>query len=150
MNGFHANNMCSCLSLLGFSNTIPDKPAIHVYHHQFCSPLEKVQDGNHFAYLEPISDTTDVLVNDGLQHSHKPTVISNESNALDSNHKSFTTSAQLHTPNPPTSPTSLTQQSQPTQSTQSTTKPVQTNASILPLVPNLCNTINRDDVLKSV
>ena len=64
MNGFHANNMCYCLSLLGFSNIIPDKPAILVYHHQFCSPLETVYNSNHFAYLKPISATTDVLVND--------------------------------------------------------------------------------------
>ena len=37
-----------------FQDLIPEKPVVHVFFHTFGSPLQKISNGNHFAYLEPI------------------------------------------------------------------------------------------------
>ena len=72
-NGTIANSMHSYLLQLGFSNIIPDIPAIHVYFHIVSRPLEKVNNGNDFAYLELITSYVYDSVENGLEYSHKKT-----------------------------------------------------------------------------
>ena len=66
LNGFSANSMHCYLLQVRLPNIIQAEPAIHVYFHQFGSPLEMANNGNHFAYLEPIT----------AQHIHTSNIIS--------------------------------------------------------------------------
>ena len=160
-NGMIANSMYSYLLQLGFSNIIPDRPAIHVYFHIFGRPFEKVNNGNHFAYLEPIISHVYDSVENGLEYSHKPNIISQESDVIELEQSSSTTSTQSQTqtpsspstqptqPNISTQPTQLTLQTPNTTPMQPSTQSVQsrTNTPILPVVPNLCSKINRNETL---
>ena len=60
LNGFIVNDMRLYFLMQNqhlepsFQDLIPEKPVIHVFFHTFGSPLQKISNGNHFAYLEPI------------------------------------------------------------------------------------------------
>ena len=105
---------------LQLSDTFPYKPAIHLYFHKCGHPLEINDNGNHFAYLEPISVTiyaniisqesnmidleklplTTLIqsdpVYDDLQHIHTPQIISQESDIIELEQSLSTTSFQSH------------------------------------------------------
>ena len=55
LNGFSANSMHYYLPQLRLPIIIEVELSIRVYFNQFVSPLEMVDDGNHFVYLEPIT-----------------------------------------------------------------------------------------------
>ena len=75
--------MHSYFQQLRLSDTIPVKPAIHIYFNQYGSPLEMVNNGNHFAYLEFISTPTNKTVNNVLLRSNKPNIITQESGVIE-------------------------------------------------------------------
>ena len=60
LNGFIINDMRSYFLKqnqhleASIQELIPEYPAIHIYFHTFGSPLQRTNNGNHFAYLEPI------------------------------------------------------------------------------------------------
>ena len=60
LNGFIINDMQSYFLKhnqhleASVQELIPEHPAIHIYFHTFGSPLQRMSNGNHFAYLEPI------------------------------------------------------------------------------------------------
>ena len=76
LSGFSANCMHSYLLQLCLPNSNLAEPAIYVYHHLFGSPLEMVNNGNHFAYLEPITAPMYDSVDNGIQYTHTPNIIS--------------------------------------------------------------------------
>ena len=55
VNGLIANNLYSYLQQFQVHDIIPDKSTIYVYFRKKGDPLEKRNNGDHFAYLEPIS-----------------------------------------------------------------------------------------------
>ena len=60
LNGFIVNDMRLYFLMQNqhlepsFQDLIPEKLVIHVFFYTFSSPLQKISNGNHFAYLEPI------------------------------------------------------------------------------------------------
>ena len=58
------NNMQLLLNqiLRNYEIDISDNETIHVYFHKYGSPLDKVTNGNHFGYLEPI-DSPQIALN---------------------------------------------------------------------------------------
>ena len=101
-NGLWGNNNRLNLLQLRLPDLIPDKPAIHVLNHRLGSPLEIVNNCNHFGYLMPISlPTTESLV-------QRLPIISQESEITSSQQSSDYTSTSptiLTPPTPPTPPT---------------------------------------------
>ena len=81
-NGFSANSTNSYLLQVRLPNIIQDEPVIHVYFHQFGTPLEMVNNDIHFAYLGPISASIYDYVNNDIQCIHTPNIISQESDVL--------------------------------------------------------------------
>ena len=83
LNGFSANNMHCYLQQLRLPDVIPNKPAIHVFFHQFGRSLDLTNNGNHFAYLKSTSLPTDERLNYDTQNRQRQSIISQESEALD-------------------------------------------------------------------
>ena len=69
--GLYGNNMHTHLLQLRLPYLIPDKPAIHVLHHQLGSPLEIVNNCNHFAYLKPTLLPFTESLNCDMKNSHR-------------------------------------------------------------------------------
>ena len=97
LNGFSANRIYSYLLQLRLPNIILAEPAIHVYHSLFGSPLEMVNNSNHFAYLEPITTPVYASMDNDIQYTHIPNIISQESDVIDLEPSPSNTSAQSNT-----------------------------------------------------
>ena len=94
---FSANNMHSYAQQLRLPETFPDKPAIHVYFHKYGCPLEMNDDGNHFAYLEPISEIMYDSLDNGIQYGHTANIISQELDVIDLEQSPLTISTRSDT-----------------------------------------------------
>ena len=96
LNGFSANNMHGYLLQLRLPNSILDKPAIHVCFYELGCQLEMVNNGNHFAFLESITAPIYDSVDNDIQHSHTPNIISQEIDLIEVEQSPLTTSIQSH------------------------------------------------------
>ena len=82
LGSFSENNMHEYALQLRLPDTFPDKPSIHLYFHKCGHPLEMNNNGNNFAYLEPLSVTIYDSLDNGMQHSHTTNIISQKSNVI--------------------------------------------------------------------
>ena len=87
-NGLYGNNMHTHLLQLRLPDLIPNKPAIHVLHHQLGSPMEIINNCNHFAYLKPTSLTSDERLNYDLQNNQRQPITFPESDVLNKDQES--------------------------------------------------------------
>jgi len=147
--------------MLRLSNIVPDKPVIHMYHHQFCNPLARGDTGNHFAYLKPISapqptpppttQLTQPTINTAPTDTNVPvhSIIQNVCSTINQKVEKRDNGNHLKpisAPQPTSSTPSTSSPPHPTQPTAQNIQPDNT-APILPVVPNLCSTINRNEAL---
>ena len=83
------------------------EPVIYVYHHVYGRPLERVHNGIHFAYLEPINVPMYNTIDNGIQYTHAPNIISQESDVIDLEPCPTNTSYQLNTQQESTIPATV-------------------------------------------
>ena len=91
LGSFSANNMHEYGVQLRLPDTFSDKPTIHVYFHKYGYPFEMNNNGNHFAYLEPISAIMYNSLDNSIQHGHTTNIISQELDVIDLEQSPLTT-----------------------------------------------------------